>query len=780
MKNLLGIATFLIFAGVHAQEKVEINRTVLPVNPPYLKHIEIQDARDAKAPEHFSVKAPKGAPNVVVIMLDDNGFGSGSTFGGPIQTSAMDHFAEHGLIYNKFHTTSVCSPTRQALLTGRNHHTCNQASISETATSFPGYTGELPSSVTGVGKILKYNGYATAAFGKWHQTATWELNPSGPFDRWPDGQGFDEFYGFLGGETNQWSPNIYHNRNRVELPEDPDYHFMKDMTDQAIGWVKKQQSFTPDVPYFLYFAPGAVHAPHHVPQDYIDRQKGKFDKGWDVIREETLKKQIEMGLVPKGTKLPPKPADIKDWKDLSPQEKKLFARQAEVFAGFLEMADFEIGRLLSNLEDMGKMDNTLVLFLVGDNGTSAEGGMNGMSNEYTYFNMATKLNEVDALMKYYDQWGSPSTYPHMSAGWAVAFDSPFKWTKQIASDYGGTRNGLMIHWPEKIKNQKAQIREQWHHVVDITPTILDAVGIPEPMVVDGIPQIPMAGRSMMYTFNDADAPSRREIQYFEMMGNRGLYYDGWFAGTVHMMPWKKPESSFAEDTWYLYHVDEDFNMTKDLAKKYPEKLEDMKRLFADEAIRYSVYPLEDRREELLNPEIAGRPNIMKGRHEMTLFEGFSDALEGNFLNIKNKSWEIEAELSTIQDTQGVILQQAGRFGGWSFYVQEDQLTFVYNYLGFKSFKTQSSVKMTPGTHKVKMHFDYKGPGYGKGGEVSLYIDDQKVGTGMVPITQAIAFSGDETANVGKDKETMVTEDYTSETSKFNGKIKVVHIRALKK
>ncbi|MBB6463132.1 arylsulfatase [Flammeovirga kamogawensis] len=768
MKNIL-ILFFLFFTlKIAASDSVKVDRTVLPIKDPYRKHITVQNARNVKAPKQFKVTAPKGAPNVVIIMLDDAGFGTASPFGGIADTPHMDNFAKEALLYNQFHTTSLCSPTRQALKTGRNHHTCNQAAITEMATSFPGYTGQLPTAVNSIATILNYNGYSTGAFGKWHETAVWETSISGPFDRWPNRQGFDEFYGFIGGETNQWRPSVFHNLNRVETPNNPEYHFMKDMTDRAVSWVNFQQAMTPDKPYFMYFTPGAVHAPHHVPESYIVKQKGKFDEGWDVIRDKIFEKQKQLGIIPQDAVLPPKPKDIKDWNSLSDQEKKLFARQAEVFAAFLEMTDYEIGRLLSKLPNP---DNTLIFYITGDNGTSAEGGMDGLFNEYTYFNGANKFNTVDFMMKYYDKWGSPETYPHMAAGWAVAFDAPFKWTKQIASDYGGTRNGLMVKWPKGIKTKK-EVRPQWHHIIDIAPTILEACNLPEPQLVHGIPQIPMAGVSMLYSFDNKDIASRRTLQYFEMMGNRGLYYDGWFAGTVHSIAWKQvPEAPIEEDKWFLYHVEEDFTMANDVADKYPERLKIMQDLFKNEAVKYNVYPLDDRKIERLNSKLAGRPDLMEGRKELTLLGGMTGLYGNNFLNIKNTSWEIEAEIEgKAKVTQGVILQQAGRFGGWSFYAHKGKLAYTYNFLGIQEFTTISKSSLPKGKATVKMEFNYDGKGRGKGGLATIYVNNKKVGSVKVPYTQAIAFSGDETVNVGLDLETMVSQNYTPESSKFNGEI----------
>ena len=447
----------------------QVDRTVLPIPEPKRPTYSELDARNAKAPPRFQVKAPIGAPNIVIVLIDDIGFGGPSTFGGPIQTPALDRLAAAGLRYNNFHTTALCSPTRLALKCGRNHHTANGGSIMETSTAFPGNTGQIPNSVAPLAEMLRLNGYSTGAFGKWHETAPWETSVSGPYDRWPTRQGFDKFYGFIGGETDQWYPLVYDGVTRVAPPRMEDYHFTTDMTNQAIGWVKAQQSMTPEKPFFVYFATGAVHAPHHVPKRWVDKYKGQFDNGWDQVRQETIRRQKEMGIIPADTKLGKKPDDIKDWNALSPDERKLFAHQAEVFAGFLEQTDYEVGRLVEAIEDIGEMDNTLFIYIAGDNGTSAEGGFVGMYNEMTYFNNVTE--KVEDLLPLMDKWGGPHTFPHMAAGWAVAFDSPFSWTKQVASDFGGTRNGMVIHWPQGIE-AKAGIRTQFSHVIDIAPTIL--------------------------------------------------------------------------------------------------------------------------------------------------------------------------------------------------------------------------------------------------------------------------------------------------------------------
>ena len=547
-----------------------VDRTVLPIPEPIYPPITELDARNVAPPPRFEVEAPESAPNVLIVLIDDMGFGMPSAFGGPIHMPTVDKLASEGLRYNQFHTTALCSPTRTALLSGRNHHSNNMGSITETATGFRGNTGQRPNNVAPLAEMLRLNGYSTSFFGKNQETAAWEVSPSGPTTRWPNRSGFDEFYLFMGGETNQWAPLVYHGMNQVELPKDPSYHFMTDMTDKAIAWVQFQKSLAPDKPFFMYFALGATHAPHHVPKAWIAKYKGKFDQGWDKLREETLARQIKLGVVPPGTKLAPKPDAIKDWDKLTPDEKRLFTRQMEVFAGFGEYADAEIGRLVDAIKDIGQLDNTLVFYILGDNGTSAEGGMNGMFSEMTYFNGVQET--VPDMLKHYDEWGGPTTYPHMAAGWAVAGDAPFTWTKQVASNFGGTRNGMVIHWPRRV-TAKGEVRSQFHHVIDVAPTVLEAAGLPEPKSVNGTPQRPIEGVSMVYTFDDPKAASRHKVQYFEIFGNRAIYADGWLAGTIHRAPWEmKPRAALLDDTWELYDTRSDFSLANDLAAKDPAKL----------------------------------------------------------------------------------------------------------------------------------------------------------------------------------------------------------------
>jgi len=749
------------------------DRTVLPLREPQYPHITTFNARNATPPPRFEVKAPAGAPNVLIVLIDDMGFGQSSAFGGPVRMPTVDRLASEGLRYNEFHTTAICSPTRSALLSGRNHHMNNFGSIAETGTAFPGQTGQRPNNIATIAEVLRLNGYSTAHFGKNHETAPWEVSSSGPTDRWPTRQGFDKFYGFMGGETNQWSPAVYDGMTKVELPSDPKYHFMTDMTNQAINWMRSVKSLTPDKPFFLYFAPGATHAPHHVPKEWIAKYRGKFDQGWDKLREETLARQIRLGVVPKGTRLAPKPEAIKDWDKLTPDEKKLFARQMEVFAGFGEYTDTEIGRLVDAVRDIGQLDNTLVFYIVGDNGASAEGGMNGLYNEMTYFNGIPET--VEDVLKHYDELGGPTTYNHYAAGWAVAGDTPFTWTKQVASSYGGTRNGMVVHWPKSIK-AKGEVRSQWHHVIDIVPTILEAAGLPEPKSVNGIQQEPIEGVSLLYTFNEAKGPGRHKTQYFEILGNRAIYDDGWLAGTVHRAAWEtEVRRPLEEDVWELYDTRTDFSLANDLAKQNPAKLEQMQALFLTEGVKYNVLPLDDRTLERLNAALVGRPDLMGGRTSLTVYEGMTGMSENVFINIKNRSHSITAEVQIPKSgAKGVILAQAGRFGGWSLYLKDGKPTYTYNFVGLQRFTIASTSAVPPGKATIRFEFAYDGGGLGKGGVGTILVNGKKVAEGRIERTQAFVFSADEGTDVGEDGETPVVEDYGLRPPyKFTGRISKV-------
>jgi arylsulfatase A-like enzyme len=775
--SIIGLTTLVIvLAAGHVSARAQqapLDRTVLPIPEPKHPQITELDARKTTPPPRFEVRAPSDAPNVLIILLDDMGFGQAGAFGGPVHMPTLEQLANNGLRYNEFHTTALCSPTRAALLTGRNHHVVNTGSIMETATAFPGNTGVRPAAVAPLTEMLRLNGYSTAAFGKWHETATWELSVSGPTDRWPIRSGFDKFYGFIGGETNQWSPMIYDGMIKIEPPHDPNYHFMTDMTNQAINWMRTQKSLTPDKPFFIYFAPGAVHAPHHVPKDWIAKYKGKFDMGWDKLREQTLERQKHLGVVPQDAKLAPKPAAIKDWDTLTPTEKKLYAHQMEVFAGFGEMADTEIGRLIQAIKDTGQLDNTLVIYIVGDNGASAEGGMQGLYNEMTYFNGVPE--SIQEQLSRMNDLGGPMSYGHYNAAWAVAGDTPFTWTKQVASSFGGTRNPLVIYWPKRIK-ANGEVRSQFHHVIDIAPTILEAATLPEPKTVDGTAQIPIQGVSMEYTFDDAKAKSRHTTQYFEIFGNRGVYKDGWLAGTVHRAPWEmKPRASLVDDKWELYNTENDFSLSKDLAAGNPDKLKAMQNAFMEEAIKYHVLPIDDRSIERLNAALVGRPDLMQGRKSLTVYQGMTGIMENVFINVKNRSHSIAADVTVPpKNANGVIICQGGRFGGWTLYLKNGRPIYTYNWVGLKRYTIASKQPIAPGKATVRYEFAYDG-GMGAGGTGTIFVNDKQVAQGRIDHTNAMAFSADEGADVGEDLETPVTEYYKQGDNKFAGKINQVTI-----
>jgi len=766
-------STLLVFACISIAGQTygqTLDRTSLPIKEPLRKTYTELDARNATAPARFEVKAPAGAPNVVVILIDDMGFGVSEAFGGPVTTPTMDKLAESGLKYNRFHTTALCSPTRVALLTGYNHHSNNMGAIGEAATTFPGNTSVRPQTITPMAEVLRQNGYNTAAFGKYHETPPWEISISGPQDRWPTRSGFEKFYGFIGGETNQWSPLIYDGITIVETPDDPNYHFTADMTNQAISWVRFQQALSPDKPFFMYYAPGATHAPHHVPKEWIEKYKGKFDQGWDKLRELTLERQIKMGVVPPGTKLAPKPADIKDWDKLTADEKKLFTRQMEVYAGFAEQTDFEAGRLISTLTELGIMDNTIIIFIAGDNGASAEGQMNGMYQEMTYFSGVAET--VPDMLKHYEDWGGPSTYPHFSAGWAVAMDAPFSYTKQVASDFGGTRNGMIIQWPDGIKS-KGEIRSQFGHVIDIAPTVYDVAKIPAPKMVNGLKQDPIEGTSLAYSFNNAGADEQHKVQYFEMFGNRAIYQDGWYARTIHRPAWRqKPLNTLQEDKWELYNAKEDFSLVNDVAAQNEKMLKKMQKLFMKEAEKYHVLPIDDRLLERTNAELMGRPTVMGDRKTVTYGEGMRGMGVDIFIDLRGKSYNITSEITVDGNGNGVIVCQGGRFGGLSFYMKNGKPAFSYNYLGLSSTDIIADQALKPGNYKLVFSYTSDG-GLGSGGTGTISVNDKKVVEGRIEKTQPGIFSVDDLADVGIDDGTHVA-DYGA-SSKFNGNISYVTI-----
>ncbi len=742
---------------------------MLPVHEPAPAPITTLDARDAKAPPRFELKAPEAAPNVVIVLIDDIGFGHSSAFGGPIAMPTLDKLAEGGLRYNRFHTTALCSPTRVALLTGRNHHVNNAGAIMELATGFPGNTGVRPSSVTPLAEILRQNGYSTAAFGKYHETAPWEVSVSGPYDRWPTRSGFDKFYGFIGGETNQWAPAIFDGTIRVEHAQRADYHFTTDMTDQAVNWVSAQQALTPDKPFYMYFATGATHAPHHVPKEWIAKYKGQFSGGWDKLREETFERQKKLGVIPQGAKLTPRPKEIPAWDGMSAEKKRLFERQMETFAGFAEHTDHEVGRLVERLSAIGELDNTLFYYIVGDNGASAEGGPEGTYNEMMALNGI--VGDASQMLGHLEEWGDPTTFPHFAIGWAWAGNTPFQWTKQVASHFGGTRNGMVLHWPKGIK-AKGEIRSQFHHVIDVAPTVLEAAKLPEPRLVNGVEQRPMDGVSMLYSVDDAKAADRRTTQYFEMFGNRAIYHQGWVAATRHSIPWLMvPLPPVKDDVWELYNVAVDFSQADDLAAQNPAKLKELQDVFLKEAVRNNVLPIDDRRSERFNPAIAGRPDLLGGRKSLTVYPGMTGMMENAFINVKGVHHTVTAEVE-LKDakTSGVIIAQAGYFGGWALYLKDGKVHHEYNWFAIERTNIASAAAVKPGKHTIVYEFVPDEAKPGTGGSSILSVDGQKVAEGKIPKTQPFAFSADEGADVGRDGETNVSPDYKQGDNAFTGRI----------
>ena len=756
-------------------------RTVLPIpDRPWTGPVTY-DAKDpsTKFPPIESLRPPKGAPNILIILLDDVGFAASSAFGGPCQTPTFEKVASDGLKYNRFHTTALCSPTRQALLTGRNHHSVAMGGITEIATSAPGYSSVLPKNKAPLAMTLKLNGYSTAQFGKCHEVPVWQTSPLGPFDQWPTGGGgFEYFYGFIGGETNQWDPAIYEGTIPVETPKTAEegYHFTEDMTDKAIAWVQQQKALMRDKPLFVYFAPGACHAPHHVPKEWADKYKGKFDQGWDKLREEILARQKKLGVVPQNAELTKRPKEIQAWDEANPKMKPVLARQMEAYAGFMEHTDHHIGRLIDTLKDLQILDDTLIYVIIGDNGASAEGTPNGTFNELLMLNGVTGIETPEFLAERIDKFGGPEAYNHYAVGWAHAMDTPYQWTKQIASHWGGTRNGTIVHWPKGIK-AKGEIRSQFCHVIDVAPTVLETAGIPEPTIVNSVQQAPMEGVSMAYSFDDANAAERHDLQYFEMFCNRGIYHKGWSALSRHSTPWMVTANlpAFDDDIWELYEGNTDWTQAHDLAKEMPEKLRELQRLWLIEAAKYNVLPLDDRRIERFNADLAGRPQLVKGNSQL-LFGGMGRLSENSVLDLKNKSFSITAEVEVpLKGVEGVIIHQGGAFGGMSLYSKAGKAKFAYNFFGLETFTTEASQTIPAGKHQVRMEFRYDGGGLGKGGSVTLYYDGKKVGEGRVERTVPMLFSADETTDVGRDTATPVSSDYTRKTSVFNGKVNWVQI-----
>ena len=728
------------------------------------------------------VQAPAGAPNVLLILTDDVGFGASSTFGGPIPTPTFDRLAANGLRYNQFHTTALCSPTRAALITGRNHHSTATGNIMEMATGYPGYNSLMPRSVGTVGSMLKYNGYTTAWFGKNHNVPDWHSSQAGPFDLWPTGLGFDYFFGFLGGDTDQWHSAIFENTVPYEAPEQvgPNpQHFDAIMANRAINWIRLQHSLAPQKPFFAYYATGTAHAPHHAPKEWIAKFKGQFDQGWDRVREETLARQIKLGVVPPNTRLTARPKEIPAWDGLTPDQKKLYARMMEVYAGVLAHTDYQIGRVIDAVADLGELDNTLIIYIMGDNGASAEGTLQGTSNE-----VGTAANGVEEPLEYLlsmmDELGGPTTYNHYPVGWSHAMNTPFQWTKQVASHFGGTRNGMVISYPKRIKNVGG-VRSQFCHAIDITPTILQLAGVKFPNVMNGARQKPIEGVSLVYSFDSANVPTQHATQYFEMVGNRAIYDRGWMASTTPLrLPWVTFGQNPSPDDfkWELYNVAVDFSQANNLAARDTAKLRQMLQVFDREARKYNVYPLDASFAERVDPAI--RPSLTRGRTEFTYYSDMIRIPEGSSPDVKNKSFMMTAEVVIPEGgASGVLGTMGGRFGGWGLVVIDGKPEFAYAYSNQPKHKYRiaSSQALTPGKHTIVFDFKYDGGGIGKSGTGTLSVDDKEVARGRIENTIRARFSLDETLDFGEDTGTPVVEDYVTKMPfKFTGELTKFVIR----
>jgi arylsulfatase A-like enzyme len=763
---------------LHGQQKGTATTSgaqVLPVPDPPFRGVIGAKSKVSKPDFPRQVSAPKGAPNILLILTDDTGFGASSAFGGPIPTPTLERVANNGLRFNNFHTTALCSPTRAALLTGRNHHSVGFGNITEFATGYPGYDSILPKSAATIGNILVGNGYNTSWFGKHHLVPDWLQSPDGPFDQWASGLGFEYFYGFLGGDTDNWHPALFENTRPVLPPaHDPNYILIRDMADRAIDWIHMQHAISPEKPFLMYFAPGNGHAPHHATKDWIAKFKGKFDVGWDRQREMTLANQKRLGIVPQDTVLTDRPKDIPAWNTLSADQQKVYARMMEVYAAAVAQSDYEIGRVIDSLEESGQLDNTLVVYIEGDNGASGEGTLEGLTNELggnlEKESLAFKLSMLDEL-------GSDRTYNHYPVGWAHAMDTPFQWTKQVASHFGGTSNGLAISWPKRIK-ARGEIRSQFQHVTDIVPTILEAVGIQAPDDVNGVLQKPFDGVSMMYTFDNANAPTRHPTQYFEITGNRGMYRDGWIASTTPLRPpWviTGVEPDPDDFPWELYHVTTDFSQAKNLAKQNPQKLQELKKLFLSEAAKFNVLPIDSSFADRADPSL--RPGFNTGRTEFTYYPGMIRIPEANAPDIKNKSFRIVAEVEIPKTgADGILAAQGGRFGGWSLLVIDGKPMFAYAYSNQPKSKTRiaGTEKLAPGKHTIAFDFNYDGGGIGKGGTGTLTVDGKKSAEGRLDKTLPFRFSLDESFDIGEDTGTPVIDEYDAKMPfRFTGTLRKV-------
>ncbi len=758
-------------------DEPRVRRDVLPIPDPQHVGLTTYDAKDPNTsyPPITMLRPPKGAPNVLIVLLDDVGFGASSAFGGPCHTPVAERLAGEGLKLNRFHTTALCSPTRQALLTGRNHHSVGMGAITEMATSAPGNSSIRPKNKAPLPETLLLNGYSTAQFGKCHEVPLWEVSPVGPFHQWPTGSGFEYFYGFIGGEANQYYPGLYEGTTPVEPPRTPEdgYTLTADLADHAITWVRQQKALAPDKPFFMYFAPGATHAPHHVPKEWSDKYRGKFNIGWDALRESIFANQKKLGVIPADAELTQRHDEIPAWDDMPEELKPVLARQMEIYAGFLEQADHAVGRVVEAIADLGVLEDTLVYYIIGDNGASAEGTPNGCFNEMCTLNGMGGIETEEFLLSKIDDFGTPNAYNHYAVGWAHALCTPYQWTKQIASHWGGTRNGTIVHWPNGFSG-KGATRTQFHHVIDVAPTILEVAGIPAPLYVNGIQQAPLEGVSMLPILRDGDAPESHLVQYFEIMGNRGIYHQGWTACTKHRTPWKADTPPpFDADNWELYGPD-DWTQSRNLSAEQPEKLAELQRLWLIEAVKYNVVPIDDRGFERINPDIAGRPTLIRGNSQL-LFPGMRVS-EGSMISIKNKSHQVTADI-VVPDggAAGVIVTQGGQVGGWSLYVHDNRLKYCYNFFGIQHFIVTADGPLPAGKHQVRMEFAYDGDGLAKGGDVTLYCDGKPVGNGRVEATIPMGFSADEACDVGCDTGSPASPDYGPSGNRFTGSIDWVQI-----
>jgi arylsulfatase len=722
------------------------------------------------------VQAPKGAPNIVLILIDDVGFGQFSTFGGAVPSPTMDRLAAEGLRYNAFHTTALCSPTRAALITGRNHHSAASGVIGEAATGYDGYTTVLPRNTGTIGEVLRQNGYMTAWIGKNHNTPTWEASAVGPFDRWANGLGFDYFYGFNGGDMNHWNPVLYENRNLVPASGDPNYYLTTDLADHAIAWVRKVKSIAPDRPFLLYVAPGATHAPHHAPQDWIAKFKGKFDMGWDKYREETIERQMRLGVIPANTTLTERSAGLPAWDSLNADQRRLYARMMEVFAAYGAECDYEMGRIIDAVKELPEADNTIFIYIAGDNGASAEGGLEGSINENIFFNGITERWQDN--LKVIDELGGPKHFNHFPAAWAHAMDTPFQWTKQVASHFGGTRNPMIVSWPTRIKD-RAGLRQQFLHVIDIVPTLYEVIGITPPTELNGVPQKPIEGISFAYTFDNAQAKERHTTQYFELGANRGIYHDGWMASALSFPPWQPVRTGFDPDKqkWELYNIKQDFSQAVDLAAKEPQKLRELQDLWWVEAAKHNVLPLDWRASERLNAELMGRPSLAGDRKSFTYYPG-QVALPGEAApRILNKSWTVTADIQVPEGgVEGMIITHGGLEGGYGLYVRDGKPAFVYNYLSLERYTVGATTPLPKGKVQLKVDFAYNGQAgeFGKGATVTMTVNGTKVAEGQLPRTIPGQISIGEGLDIGEDIGSAV--DFTYKLPfKFTGTIEKVAI-----